>query len=84
MSVDGALVKITEQSGSLLFFYFLPAIPTKNKDGSLVTKCVVELRMSKKILTKIISDVAENISMFEMDKKSQTPVKKEITTDMFA
>ena len=87
MTVDGALVRITEQSGSLLFFHFLPAIPTKDEDKSILSKCVVELRMSKNVLKKIIYDLFENISAFESEKqenKSKTLTQKDVPTEMFA
>jgi len=90
MTVDGALVKITEQSGSLLFFHVLPAITTKrelDENNSLVGRCLVELRMSKDTLNKIMDDIANNILAFDSEKQENQPKtmsKKDTPPGMFA
>lgn len=86
MSVDGALVKITEYGGSLLFFHLLPAISTKpelDEDARVIGKCVVELRMDKNTLSKMIHDIARNISTFESKNQPQTPIRKDVPSSMF-
>jgi hypothetical protein len=86
ISVDGALVKITEYGGSLLFFHFLPAISSKpelDDNASFVGKCVVELRMSKSTLSKMIHDITKNISMFESGNQPQTSIQKDAPSSMF-
>ena len=90
MIIDGALVKITENSGSLLFFHFLPAISSDENSkfaDNLVGKCVVELRMSKDTLNKIVHDIARNIASYEPEKTEIQTTKtsqKDAPATMFA
>lgn len=80
MVIDGAMVKITENSGSLLFFHLLPAISTEeNPKGNedIVGKCVVELRMSFDTLNEIAYNIARNIASHEPEK---TEVQKTKTS----